>query len=167
MLSWLYPDVCECCGERAENSLCPACQALLPRLPRPICLYCGAPVAAAQADAMRCPECSSKPRSFDFARAALMRTPETMQLVHGLKYHRANYLAPALAPLLVELWEQHPPLREQKDWGLVPVPVTKGRLFARGYNQAEELALALGKLRRLSLFPALQRLGSPAGSQTQ
>ncbi len=167
MLSWLYPGICELCGERSELSLCPECMEKLPRLPRPLCLYCGAPVNTAPEDPMRCPECEGKPRSFSFARSALSRTPETMQLIHELKYHRANHLAPALAPLLAEMWEQHPPLRAQADWVLVPVPSAPQHLFSRGYNQAEELARALGRLKGLRVLHALRRRGGSRASQTK
>ncbi len=168
MLSWLYPGVCELCGQRSETSLCPDCRTALPRLPRPICLYCGAPLKAAPTDPQHCPECTDKPRSFHFARAALQETRETMQLIHQLKYHHANHLAPALAPLLAELWEQHPLLRAHADWALIPVPTERQRLFVRGYNQAEELAQALGKLIGLRVITALRRRGaSRPDSQTR
>ncbi len=167
MLSWLYPGVCELCGQRSDTSLCPACLAGLPRLPRPICLYCGAPLAEAVHDATRCPECSGKPRSFSFARSALAETGETMQLIHKLKYRHANHLAPALAPALAELWEHTPQLREHDDWVLVAVPATTRQLFIRGYNQAEELAHALGRLRGLRVLPALRRKSGGLSSQTQ
>ncbi len=166
MLSWLYPGICELCGQRSEASLCPECLAALPRLPRPICLYCGAPLSAAVVDAMHCPECTNLPRSFSFARPALVQTQETMQLIHKLKYHHANHLAPALAPLLAELWEQNPPLRAHADWVLVPVPAAPQHLFARGYNQAEELAHALGKIKGLRVLPALRRKRGIHSSQT-
>ncbi len=167
MLSWLYPGVCELCGQRSKMSLCPECLAALPRLPRPLCLYCGSPLEAATEDPHHCPECTGKPRSFHFARAALQETPETMELIHKLKYHHANHLAPALAPLLAELWEQHPLLRAHADWALVPVPTERQRLFARGYNQAEELARALGQLMSVRVINALRRRnGSRPSSQT-
>ncbi len=167
MLSWLYPGICELCGERSETSLCPACLARLPRVPRPICLYCGAPQNEVPADPMHCPECSGKLRSFDFARPALMRTQETMQLIHRLKYGHANDLAVALAPVLHELWEQNACLRAHDDWVLVPVPSAPQHLFSRGYNQAEELACALARLRGLRVLNALRRREGTRSSQTQ
>ncbi len=168
MLSWLYPGICELCGERSETSLCPDCLAGLPRLPRPICLYCGAALSAAGEDPMHCPECTGKPRSFRFARQSLLLTEQTMGLIHKLKYQHANHLAVALAPLLSELWEANPPLRAHDDWVLVPVPADRQHLFARGYNQAEELARALGKLRGLRVLNILQRRNVDGhASQTQ
>ncbi len=166
MLSWLYPGICELCGQRSETSLCPDCLAGLPRIPRPICLYCGAPLAAATTDPLHCPECSGKPRSFSFARPALLLTEETLGLVHKLKYQHANHLAPALAPILAELWEQNPRLRAHGDWVLVPVPTAPARLFGRGYNQAEELALALARLKKLRVLSLLQRRGDAFDTQT-
>ncbi len=96
-----------------------------------------------------------------------MLTAETMGLIHKLKYGHANHLAPAMAPLLAELWEHHPRLRVHADWALVPVPSARGHLFERGYNQAEELARALGRLVQLSVLTPLQRKGAPDASQTR
>ncbi len=167
MLSWLYPGICELCGERSDTSLCPECLAGLPRLPRPICLYCGAPLEERAADPLHCPECSGKPRSFSFARPALAQTAESMQLVHKLKYQHANHLAPALAPVLAELWEVNPILSAHRDWLLIPVPAAPQHLFTRGYNQAQELARALGRLKGLRVRDVLQRKGGSRSSQTQ
>lgn len=168
MLDWLFPETCELCGGASTGStLCPACRAALKRVPRPICRRCGSPVHGQQTDDRMCEHCAQHKRSYDFARAALAYSDEAMQLIHGLKYHHENHLAPALAPLLDELWENTPELREHDDWVLIPVPVTPARLQERGYNQAEELALALAKLRKLRLLQPLRRLETGVRSQTR
>lgn len=167
MLDWLYPNTCEFCGELSGATICPACLAGLERVPRPICLYCGAPTYGLESGTDRCRSCRTFPRVYDFARAALMRTPVTTELVHAFKYARASHLCVALAPLLADVWEQTPELRAHRDWVLVPVPVERGRLMRRGYNQAEELARALGKLRRRPVLPLLQRVGTEYASQTR
>lgn len=167
MLDWLYPNTCEFCGEQSDSTICPACLAGLERVPRPICLYCGAPTYGLAEHGDSCRACSPFPRDYDVARAALLRTPQAMDLVHSFKYARASHLCVALAPLLADVWEQTPELREHGDWVLVPVPVERGRLMRRGYNQAEELARALGKLRRCPVLPLLQRVGTEYASQTR
>lgn len=166
MLSWIFPDICRLCGETCRGGLCPRCSNALPRLQKPICLYCGAPVDGNQADPFRCDNCSAKPRTFSFCRSALDRTEETMRLVHDFKYHGAIELAEGMAPLLAEVWENTPSLLERRDWTLVPVPITRRKLYARGFNQAEELARALSRLKRLPVKQPLQRLETGIRSQT-
>lgn len=170
MLRWIFPEICHRCGEPTEGaSLCEHCLAGLPRVPRPLCLYCGAPVSTEEAreDAFSCPACEKRHRKLAFMRSALGYSPEALELVHDLKYHRANHLAPALARLLDELWAQHAVLREWADWVLVPVPMQHGKLMERGYNQAEELACALAALRGLRVLQPLRRIETGVRSQTR
>lgn len=167
MLHWLYPHLCELCHRPCEQELCAECAGRLPRVPLPICLYCGAAVAGDQQDAYHCRDCQARPRSFDFARSALLRSEETLQLIYRFKYDHANYLAPALGAILNSLWEDTPDLCSRADWCLVPVPSSRDHLFRRGYNQAEELALALGRLRLLPVVNALERRPTQADSQTR
>lgn len=167
MLSWLFPATCELCGESAEQALCPGCLAGLPRIPAPICLHCGAPTAGEQTDPDRCENCAGHPRAFSIARQALRQTEQAMQLIYRFKYHRGIHLARPLAQLLHELWEQTPHLLARQDWVLVPVPVTQGKLYSRGYNQAGELARQLARLRRLRVMELLERRDTGVLSQTR
>lgn len=168
MLRWIFPPTCTLCGEPTEGaSLCTDCLAALPRVPLPICLSCGSPTDGMTERPDRCPACAGHHRKLNFARSALTYSPEAMRLVHDLKYHRGNHLAPALAPLLDALWGETPQLREHRDWVLVPVPIRFGRLWTRGFNQAEELALALAKRRGLPLLHALERRKTDVASQTR
>lgn len=167
MLHWLYPRFCELCHEPCEHELCEACISKLERVPLPICLHCGAPVAGDQADPYSCRECTGRPRCFDFARSALASSDDTLKLIYRLKYHRANYLAPVLGSLLNSLWDDTPAMADYAQACLVPVPAGRGHLFYRGYNQAEELAQALGKLRGMAVISPLQRMSGAAESQTR
>lgn len=166
MLDWIYPNTCQLCGEVSHATLCPACLHSLERVPRPVCMYCGAPVAGNQADPYHCEACRNKPRPFTFARSALYENDTTLDLVHDLKYHKHTHLARALAPVLAELWETNHVLSDTADWALVPVPVTKSKLFSRGYNQAEELAEELVKLRPMPVIHPLRRVNTGIRSQT-
>lgn len=167
MLDWLYPNTCEFCGELSDSTICPDCLGAMERVPRPICLYCGAPTYGLAESGDRCRACRSFPRDYDFARAALLRTPRAMDLVHAFKYGRAGHLCRALAPLLADLWEHTPQLSSCRDWGLVPVPILRPRLFGRGYNQAEELAASLARLRGLRMLQPLFRVDTGQISQTR
>lgn len=166
MLRWLYPITCQLCGEASEKSLCAACLSRLPRVPRPICLYCGAPSVGEAQDAYHCRACKAKMRPFDFARSALMTSDETMPLIHDLKYHRAGHLAAAFCPVLLETWHNTPDFARFTQAALVPVPITREHLRRRGYNQAEELARPLAKALGLPLLHPLQRQETGINSQT-
>lgn len=167
MLSWIFPVTCVLCGESAKHAICPACREKLLRVPRPICLYCGTPVAGDQLDPYTCHQCKSAARHFAFARSALMQEEHSLRLVHDLKYHRANYLAPAFAVLMSELWETTPQLRAHPDWHLVPVPISREHLNRRGYNQAAELAHCLSRTLHLPVLDIMERLPTGIPSQTR
>lgn len=168
MLDWLYPWTCSLCGHATGNksALCDLCRKRLVRLEKPICLYCGEPARPEAAASGSCDACAHRERSFDFARSALADTEENHRLILDLKYHHADYLAPALAAFLDALWEECSLLRQWGDWALLPVPTTEKRLQKRGYNQAEELARALGKRRHLRCVQALERTRGDHVSQT-
>ena len=166
MLNWIFPNTCRLCGEVAGTTLCQECLGALERVPKPVCMYCGAPVAGNQQDPYHCEACRGKPRPFTFARSALYENDTTLKLVHDLKYHKHTHLARALAPVLAELWEFNHLLADTADWALVPVPVTRKKLFSRGYNQAEELAEELAKLRPMPIVQPLRRVDTGIRSQT-
>jgi len=152
MLHWIYPHVCEQCGESTEcspqrHSLCESCLASLERIPSPICQYCGSSIDSLGEIQPHCPRCKMLSRGFNFARHAMQYNEDSIRLVEELKFRHKSHLAQALAPLLSELWDRHPQLRAQKDWTLIPVPISRSRLQTRHYNQSEELARALQKLR--------------------
>lgn len=167
MLDWLYPWTCSLCGLATGNgsSLCNICRQRLVPLEKPICLYCGEP-ARPEAAAGCCDACAHEERAFDFARSALADTEENHRLILDLKYHQADYLAPALASFLDALWEECSLLHQWGDWALLPVPTNEKRLQKRGYNQAEELARALGKRRNLRCIQPLERTRGDHVSQT-
>ncbi len=168
MLDWLYPWTCSLCKRSTGNgsALCDACHRRLARIEKPICLYCGEPARPDAAVSGSCDACVGRDHAFDFARSALADTEENHRLILELKYRRANYLAPALSLFLDELWEECSLLRQCGDWALLPVPSTNRRLQRRGYNQAEELALALAGKRRLICIQPLERTRSDRVSQT-
>ena len=160
MLRWIYPVTCSVCGEAAPQSLCESCMDALPRVPRPLCLYCGAATYGTASEPDCCDACKGGGREFSWARSALVLEGETRRLVHDLKYHHASYLAAPLARILHRLWEDTPQLNRGGEWGLVPVPVDAHRRHERGYNQAELLARELALLCGSRVVQPLTRMQS-------
>ena len=167
MLRWIYPITCELCGESAERSICPDCLAKLARVPRPICLSCGAPLRSTPESTESCPVCFGKPRPYSFVRSALTGNEQNMQLIYRLKYHHAIYLAGGLAPALAEILQSMPEQEMFRQAVIVPVPTTPTHQQERGYNQAGELARELGRILDMKVIHALQRRETEFNSQTR
>ena len=77
--------------------------------------------------------------------------PRVKKLIWQLKYRGITTIADAFGPLLYQQlletladWQTYHPQSEEK-WLVVPIPLSRARRKARGYNQAELLARALVK----------------------
>jgi len=106
-----------------------------------------------------CPRCLKAPPAYDFARAALRRNERSLELIHRLKYAREIHLGPELGRLAAGLLEDEA-LRQAvaEAWPLVPVPLHRGRLRRRHFNQSAEIARALSRHSGLPLLDALRRV---------
>jgi ComF family protein len=82
--------------------------------------------------------------------------------IHTLKYKQGTYLVPVLRDLCLQTVRARP----LKPDALVPVPIGPRRLRERGYNQAELLAEAIGKVMNVPVMPVLERI-KEGPSQTQ
>ena len=74
----------------------------------------------------------------------------------ALKYTGASRLAPILAELALPTFDQLVALAGPA--ALVPIPIHRQRLAARGYNQAALLVEGLARRRRIRVAPALRRI---------
>ncbi len=167
-LDFLYPPRCAVCGTGLTDgrSLCGPCGESLPRLEPPFCDRCGESFPGQIDDTFSCPNCATLKLAFSFARPAMVRDERTLDMIHRLKYAREIHLAPELARLAAESFND-PRLAPAiaGNWPLVPVPLHRGRFQERHFNQAEEIGKTLSHLTGLPLLPALARLRS-TGHQT-
>ncbi|WAC19689.1 ComF family protein [Luteolibacter sp. SL250] len=161
VLDWLYPSVCAVCDEvqRGGRALCGACDAELPRLVPPFCSRCGEHFEGSIDGEFTCPNCSNLKFSFEFARPAMMLDERTRTMIHRLKYGRGIHLAAELGRLAAEGLEDPRFQRAlEEKWPLVPVPLHARRQAWRHFNQAEEIARAVGKISGLPVLRALRRV---------
>ncbi len=160
-LDWVYPPVCEICGNGLESAraLCVACSNAMPRIVPPFCDVCGEGFHGQIDGAFDCPNCTGISFHFEFARAAMDRSEEVLGLIHRLKYGKEIHLAGELGRLASGAFSDKRlavPLEEK--WPLVPVPLHWRKHRERLFNQAEEIALAVGKVTGLPVEKRLKRI---------
>lgn len=170
LLDLVYPPVCHFCGNGAGTraSLCETCRDSLPPLAEPFCLKCGNEFSGRIGGEFTCSNCRRQEFAFEFARPALPRHPQVLTMLHDLKYRRRIDLAEELGRLAWRAFEDDPRLKDALElrWPLVPVPLHRRRRLWRHFNQADEIARALGRRSGLPVAHALFRRRS-TGSQTK
>jgi len=143
-LDFLFPRRCPVCGEitsPAGSLICPSCFLKLSFVKPPVCKKCGKEIMDETME--YCSDCMGHFHAFESG-VALLNYDETARTVMAqIKYkNKREYLdffgaamakryGMAVARMAVE--------------AIVPVPVHLSRRRARGFNQAEELALRLSK----------------------
>lgn len=160
---WLYPLRCLLCGAAGADDLdlCAECAAELPRNPS-CCARCALPLAVA---AVLCGECQRRPPAWDYAWAPFRYAWPLDRLESRYKFGRDL----AAGKVLATLWLAEPHTIELPEL-ILPVPLHRGRLRQRGYNQALELARPLASgfgiplqhdlLQRLRATPAQTELNA-------
>jgi ComF family protein len=136
----LLPPTCGGCGTPGSR-WCADCQSRVLPLPQPCCELCGTPVTA---ERVRCADCTHSPPHFQRLRSWCVFDSRIRSALHRLKYRRDLGLSEALVPHLAG----HASSLGWEVDVLAPVPLGRGRLSQRGYNQAGliawPLALSLG-----------------------
>ncbi|MBE1723425.1 MULTISPECIES: ComF family protein [Acetobacteraceae] len=159
VLDWLIPPNCVSCGEEVASGggfLCGRCFAGLRFVHSPFCDACALPITQEEMAerGMLCADCERSPPPWHRARAAFLYEGQARSLVMGLKYGSRTEHAAALAHFMARAGGD----LIGPDVVLVPVPVHRGRLWQRGYNQAALMAMALARREGLACYPdALQR----------
>lgn len=153
LLRAVYPAQCASCGAMVEDDggLCGPCWADTRFMTGHVCDACGLGLTG-DGDGNRdlCDDCMTIARPWSRGRTALHYSGNGRRMVLALKHAdrpdiatpAARWIAGALGPLVT------PGLT------IVPVPSHWTRVYRRRYNQAAELARALGRTTGLGLLPA-------------
>lgn len=144
VLSLIAPERCLWCGsEDAEIGSCAGCRAELP-WNQNACPSCAQPLPAIAI----CPRCLARPPAFDSAWCPFLRQDPVKSGIAAWKY-RADFrpLRPLAHLMGQQLRVRGAPIPEL----LLPVPLSRRRLFVRGFNQALELARALSRVTRIAV----------------
>lgn len=150
------PSQCALCGNLSQRVVCRGCDESYWNEPRPRCRTCALPMPAFRreddASARDCATCLDEPPWFNATLAlADYRAPlDTLAL--DLKFRARLGTGDAFARHLQARFEDSDlPMPDV----IAPVPLSKKRLIARGYNQAWAIAKPLSKRLGVSADPML------------
>jgi ComF family protein len=143
-LDFVYPPTCLACGAatEADGGLCPRCWGAMVFIERPFCERLGVPFSADLGDGLISPEAAADPPAYDRARAvAVFADGPARDLVHRLKYGDRPDLARPMGRWMARAGRE---LLAGED-AVAPVPMHRGRLWSRRFNQAAALAQAVAE----------------------
>lgn len=143
-LDILYPPACAGCGLLLGSgaSLCGHCWSRLALIERPYCEVLGTPFSHDLGPGILSADAIANPPPFDRLRSVALYDDLARILVHSLKYRDRTDLAPMMAHWMLRAGDGSVQAADL----IVPVPLHRFRLIWRKFNQASELARALGKL---------------------
>lgn len=147
------PPRCPGCGavNREPHRFCASCWGSLHFLGPPWCAGCHAPFAYDRGEGALCGDCLAQPPRHAGVCAAVAYGDVARHVVLRLKYGGRTALAETVAAPMARL------LPDSVDL-LLPVPLHRKRLWARGFNQAALIAGAIGRARGVAVDPfALER----------
>lgn len=140
----VYPPVCSGCSvmTSGHGALCAACWATVTFIEHPLCEVTGRPFDHDRGEGLVSPEAIANPPPFVRARAAVFHDGAARKLVHGLKYSDRADLARMMAGWMVRAGRE---LLDDSD-AVIAVPLHRGRMLTRRYNQSAELARHIGRM---------------------
>jgi ComF family protein len=142
-LDIVYPPACAGCGVLlgSKASLCPHCWSKLGFIERPYCEVLGTPFSHDLGPGILSADAIANPPPFDRLRSVALYDDLARVLVHSLKYRDRTDLAPMMAQWMLRAGDG----AVQAADVILPVPLHRFRLLWRKFNQAAELARAIGQ----------------------
>jgi ComF family protein len=158
---WLLPPACLLCdgpvpARQNDALVCELCRSRWQPVAAPLCGRCGQPALAD----LECRLCAGWPEGLTRVRSAVWLRGSARDAVHRLKYEGWWRLGESLADAMRGL----EPLTGRVS--LIPIPLGARRLRARGYNQSERIAAALGEWTGLPVRVDLLRRRRETRTQT-
>jgi len=148
----VLPSPCVVCGEELPwksrtASCCQTCWLTLPRITHAKCLRCAMAWASDEkVSSFVCARCHQDPGCIEWVDAWGHYRGSLEKVIHAFKFSRHDFLGAPLGRLMADLLVA----RGCEDLDvIVPVPIHRRRLRARGYNQSAILADAISTVLRI------------------
>ncbi len=145
LIDALLPPLCLSCGAAVEaegGALCAGCWKKVNFIAPPVCECCGIPFGVPVGDGTLCGACIARAPAFDYARSAMVYDAASRGMILSFKHGDGLHVAKSLAAWMGNAGEK---LLAGNEIVIVPVPLSRWRLFTRRYNQSAILAAEIGK----------------------
>ena len=148
LINSIYPPACPVCAGPApvingkRQRICTACRSRLKYIQEPYCLKCGKEIDDTSKE--YCYDCMHCDHVYDFGRAVFSYTEGIKTSIYRYKYKNKREYAAFYAEEMASMWG-----RDIKKWeadAIIPVPLHEKKYRIRGYNQAQLIAMHLGKI---------------------
>jgi ComF family protein len=160
VMSVLFPAPCRLCEELLTSAsalpVCESCLASFRQLPAGSCAVCGSRLerhSTLEGNEVKCASCDEGRYGFDRAQSFAVYEGALVRAMVLLKFEEMAPLGKWFARRLAEVVQSVGEAAAADV--VVPVPLHKDRLRARGYNQAELIARPLARLLKLPCRPVL------------
>jgi len=147
----VVPPLCLSCHTSlaSHDALCPRCWGRIDFIRQPLCDRLGLPMPFDTGGPMISAAAAADPPDYDRARAVARYDGVMRTLVHDLKFHDRHDARRLFARWLTQAGSE---LLADADL-IVPVPLTRGRLLSRRFNQSAILALEVARHTGISAEP--------------
>lgn len=154
ILELLYParSKCSICDRPDSGPACNICMASLDYLQGSTCIHCGKQLSEKYVDST-CPDCKAGTFYYERAFSCFEYNGMGKVLMHKLKYEGKLQLAKVIAALMEERLKNE----GLKTEVIIPVPIHKKKLEARGFNQSQVIARELGKRMGRPVLDCMER----------
>lgn len=151
ILGILYPKRCPACHGilKGKGNFCPSCTKKLPYIKEPCCKKCGKEIRSPEKE--YCRDCMRYPHSFDRGAAVFAYDRLMGHSIAMFKYHNRREYAKIYAEEMFRCYQRF--IKSCAPDVILPVPVHVLKKRQRGFNQAELVAVELGKLTGIPVDP--------------
>lgn len=149
MVSVLFPPRCPICDEVVQSGslICQACQKEAVCIREPACKKCGKQLEENRKE--YCADCDKKHHFYSQGKAVFAYQGKMRQSMYRFKYSNKREYAQYYAQEAVRLYGDW--IQKKEIEAIVPVPMYRKKEKARGYNQAEVFARALGRKMQIAV----------------
>jgi len=171
VLDLIFPVFCLNCKQEGEI-ICSGCQDILSFIP-PQCFVCGKLVwrnnfreRYFDLSGRTCLICRRQSHIFAFWSPFSFKERIIREAVHNLKYGRQKDIGRILGDIIFEYLKKYS-IYPEKNGIVIPIPLHRGRLAERGFNQAEIIGQILARKLNLEFEKRILRRIKHTQSQTE